>query len=997
MKTRIIETLQEFSQKDILNSNNTMFESISEELEISLEDLHEKSKQLLEIIVHNYAAFDISTIDKFNHKLIRVFAHDLKLPVNFEVELDTESVLNRAVDKLIDRAGTDSELTKILVDFAIEKADDDKSWDISLDFYNIAKLLTNENDMPFIELLKDKTLQDFKILKSELVKKETSAKQSIVEVAETVLSTLAQNGLEFSDFSRGTLPNHFKKAAELKLSGLYSNKLQGDLEERKGIYTKSLDADKAATIDTLLPELEKAYLTVKRLVFTSKFLENALKNITPLSVLNAIRQSLLEIKEEEDILLISEFNSIINSEIKTQPAPFIYERIGEKFKHYFIDEFQDTSLLQWENLVPLISNIISSENTKGNTGTAMIVGDAKQAIYRWRGGRAEQFIDLYSGNNPFFVDTQLHNLPANYRSYKAIVDFNNRFFKHVSTFAFTNPDHKALYEKSFQEDQLKHEGYVDIRFLDMEEEDNNKDACYSEAVFETIKTAQSQGFSLNDICIIVRKKKEGVAIAEFLTEKGMSIISSETLMIQNSPEVQFMNTVLSLSIQPNNAEAKVSFLNYLAKNLSQIEDKHAFLASMMPLKNDLFFEALQDYGYDFNSNDFSQLPLYEATESIIRTFRLTDSSDAYIQFYLDEILNYSQKPHASFQGFLDYWELKKGRLSIVSPSGEDAVQIMTIHKSKGLEFPVVIFPYANQDIYFDMRPKTWYPVEKTEFCDFSYLLLNLNKDLEDLSPLGAQVYQDYRSNLELDSLNLLYVVLTRAVEQLYVISELDLDKGQNEKPNLYSGLLINYLKTIKLWDPSQLTYTFGAPGKTSEVKDQSDVNEKSQLFISTKKEDHHLSILSNSGLLWDTDQAEAIERGNLVHDIMALINTSADAKTAFEFYMNAGRLNPLQAEQLHLDIDGILNHELLKTYYETGAEVYNERDIITRSGKILRPDRLVINSKKEVVIIDYKTGLPSPKHKEQLYDYQSVLEDMGYTVVKKILIFINHGISVKEL
>src|SRR5690606_34857512 len=159
-----------------------------------------------------------------------------------------------------------------------------------------------------------------------------------------------------------------------------------------------------------------------------------LKNITPLSVLNAINNSLKELKEEDDLLLISEFNSLISNEIKNQPAPFIYERIGEKFKHYFINEFQDTSKLQWENMVPLIDNALSGENLKGETGSAMIVGDAKQAIYRWRGGKAEQFIDLYTDGNPFFVQKSVYNLPANYRSLKQIVNFNNSFFNHLSTY-----------------------------------------------------------------------------------------------------------------------------------------------------------------------------------------------------------------------------------------------------------------------------------------------------------------------------------------------------------------------------------------------------------------------------------------------------------------------------------------------------------------------------------------------------------------------------------
>ncbi len=994
MKSRIIETLQQFSEDSILDSNNVMFSIICEELNVEPDKLHQKSKRLLETIVHNYAAFDISTIDKFNHKLIRVFAHDLKLPINFEVELDTQSVLARAVDKLIDRAGSNKELTKILVDFAIEKADDNRSWDIGFDFNAIAQLLVNENEMPYLETIKDKTLDDFLKLKKKLQSKLELLETMITETALAVLDIIDKSGLEFSDFSYKTLPNHFKKAAELNFTGLYNNRLEDNIKERKGIYSKSLIPSKKDAIESLIPQFETAYLNIKQAVFTAKIYKNALKNITPLSVLNAIRQSLAEIKEDEDILLISEFNGIINSEIKTQPAPFIYERIGEKFKHYFIDEFQDTSVLQWENLVPLVSNALSGENLKGETGSLMLVGDAKQAIYRWRGGRAEQFIDLYSGENPFFMSPDMHHLPANFRSFEEIVNFNNGFFNHISEFFLSNEKHVDLYRNSTQDIKFEEKGFVNLDFLDIE--NGQKDKAYCETVFESISKIKSNGYHLSDICIIVRKKKEGIAIAEFLTEKGVPIISSETLMINHSPQVQFLDNLLALNIHPNNNEAKVNVLIFLAENQLQVDDIHLFLAKFTALKGKAFFEALKTYGYDFSMEEFLHLPIYEAIESAIRTFKLVEKSNAYVQFFLDEVLDYSQKKEASLRGLLEYWNSKKERLSIVSPLGKEAVQIMTIHKSKGLEFPVVIFPYANQDLYFDLQPKIWFPVAKKEFCGFPNLYLNLNKDLEEFSELGKLTYLDYRSNLELDTINLLYVVLTRAAEQLYVISELDLDKDQQEKTNFYSGLFISYLKKIGLWDNSLLNYQFGTPGKLSEETKTENLSIETDTFISTSKEDHHLNIITNAGLLWDSRQIRAIERGNLVHDIMAKIELKEDVNAAFEHFINLGKLNGKQYEQLLADVNSILTHPLLNVYFNTKDIVLNERDIIAKSGQILRPDRLVINTKNQAVIIDYKTGLPNPKHKEQLFEYQNVLEQMNLETIKKFLVYINDDIVVKE-
>ena len=995
MKERIIEMLKLFSDENILTSPNSMALVLTEELDLDLINLQKKSKLLLERIVHNYAAFDISTIDKFNHKIIRTFAFDLKLPINFEVELDTVSMLAKAVDNLIDKAGTDKNLTKALVDFAIEKTDNDKSWDISYDFNIIAKLLVNENEIPYLNQLKDKPISDFKALKNKLQKQQKEIETRIVEVAQNVISLIEQSQIDHKDFSGGYLPKYFSKISSGNFDVSFSTKWQSDLIEGGSIYPKRVAADISDSIESIRPQLIVAFTRTKGDIFQIKFLQNAIKNITPLSVLSAISKSLQEIKEEDDLLLISEFNSIINDEIKWQPAPFIYERLGEKFKHYFIDEFQDTSVLQWENLLPLIDNVISAENLKSESGTTMLVGDAKQAIYRWRGGRAEQFIDLYSKHvRPFTIEQKVMNLNYNFRSHKAIVQFNNSFFDHISDFAFSNTEHKFIYKNAEQIEFIPSQGYVELSFLNFEKED--KDLKHCEAVLETINKAQRHGFALKDICIIVRKTKEGIAIAEYLSDLGIAIISSETLLLKNSPEVQFINHLITLSLQPNNDEIKIQLLNFIAEDKLKLENKHEFFEELMNLTTSDLFDKFIHFGFDFNLKAFLQLPLYEAIESVIREFQLNETSNAYLQFYLDEIFDYSQKYNASFSGFLEYWDRKKDKLSIVSPSGKDAIQIMTIHKSKGLEFPVVIFPYANQNIYADINPKVWFPVDEEEYNGFSHLYINMNKDLEDINLQGAEIYHNYRSQLELDSINLLYVVLTRAVEQLYVISEYDIDKNHNENLNFYSGLFINYLKAVGKWSEQQLEYSFGELETPSEVKKaQANTLEQTQ-FISTKKEDHNLNILTNAGYLWDTAQESAMERGNLVHQIMSFIKTEADVDFALEHYKDLGMVNAEQLIELRHIINRIIHHDELKSYYKSDLTIYNERDIMSKYGKILRPDRVVINATNQATIIDYKTGMKDAKHQEQLFDYQYVLEEMNFEVIRKILIYINDDIVVKE-
>jgi ATP-dependent exoDNAse (exonuclease V) beta subunit len=409
-----------------------------------------------------------------------------------------------------------------------------------------------------------------------------------------------------------------------------------------------------------------------------------------------------------------------------------------------------------------------------------------------------------------------------------------------------------------------------------------------------------------------------------------------------------------------------------------------------------FFNEITQYGYHFNVNEFIQLPIYEAIELIIYSFKLTQTSNAYIQFFLDVLLDYSQKHNANLIGFLSYFEEKKDNLSIVSPEGQNAVQIMTIHKSKGLEFPIVIFPFADLDIYKEQNAHIWFPIDKEKYNDFDISYLNFNPDLELLNGQGADLYHQRRGELELDNINLLYVALTRPVEQLYIISNYNLDSKGNEKLKHYSGLFINYLKSEGLWNDNQLHYSIGNSKKESSNKTQTTTQEQNS-FISFPKKQHNINIVANSGYIWDTTQEDAIEKGNLIHLLLSKINSEEDIDYTFESFLENGLISKEQYKQLYDDVKQLVNHPEINPYFNTELVIYNERDIITDNGEIIRPDRLIFLSDREVVLIDYKTGNHHQKYIQQLDHYQSVIEKMDLKVVKKILIYINDTIEIKEV
>ena len=992
MKVRIIETLKEFSDSTMCHGNGSMFEEIRKDLNLPSKTLQKKSQKILFNILKNYGAFDISTIDKFTQKLIRTFAFDLKLPLNFEVELDTESLLFKSVDNLISKAGTDNELTKLLIDFAIEKIEDNRSWDVSYDFNNISKLLVNENDIPFLNVLKNKTLDDFKALKNSLNKRSSFIEKQIKETALSALSLITNNGLEYSNFSRQTLPKHFIKASQLDINNLYSNKLQENLEQQSSIYNKTLDERLKKLIDLILPKLKTQYLILKTLIYQYKFISNCYKNCTPLSVLNLINKELLSIKIDENKLLISEFNSIVSDQIKSQPVPFIYERIGEKFKHYFIDEFQDTSEMQWTNLIPLIDNALSSENA-----SLMIVGDAKQAIYRWRGGKANQFINLFNNSdNPFNIDSEIKSLDTNYRSSKAIIEFNNSFFRFCSNHAFLDNSHKELYHNSEQKTNSKKQGFVNLSFLNVSDFAIND--LYPQKVLDQIHNCINLGYKLSDICVLVRKSKEGVAIANFLSDRDINIISSETLAVERSLEVCFIVSTLRYLMNHYDDQSKLEMLIYLVDKL-EVPNKHDFISHHIRLNQDGFFKALSCYNILFDAHESVQLPIYELIESIIYQFSLTTSSDAYIQFFLNFTFKFSSSHSSNITDFLQYYDRKKDRLKINSPEGINAIQIMTIHKSKGLEFPIVIFPYADLNIYEEIDPKIWFSLDDDDYCGFSHTLLSYNKDMAEFGEQGLEIDYIHKTELELDSLNLLYVALTRAVEKLYIVSGVHYDSKKNIaiKNNRFSGLFMNYLKDLNLWRDEQLDYSFGKNDNVIPKKDSEKNTYHQQLFISIPRKEHQINILTKSGLLWDTSQKKAIEKGNLIHDVMSHIKTQKDISFALSSMLDTGIINNNQKNKLSKVVMSIVTHPKLKSYYSEKNTVFNERDIITSTGLNLRPDRLVFTNKQEVTIIDYKSGVQQKQHEAQLQTYQNALEDMGFNVYNKLLVYINDTIEIKEV
>ena len=1008
MKSRILWNLSEFAEKipdpkaaelmDILSNGRRKKDNPQEwqdePIGLSIIQIQTKAQQIIKHIIHNYAAFDISTIDKFTHKVIRAFAHDLNLPMTFEVTLDTENLLTEAVDAIIAQAGEDDVLTKLLIDFTMQKTDEDKSWDISREIFDTGRLLLNENNRQEITHFQDKSISEFIEIKNKVAQACQVINKENSQLAKTLLALIEKNGIDIKSFSAGHFPNHLKNIADEKFNP--NNKTYHEFEDIKINKT----AKDKLVIEAIIPELLSVLETIYSKFEKREFYNAFLKNITPLSLLNKVSIELAKIQKDQNVLSIAEFNKIIYNEIQNQPAPFIYERLGERYRHFFIDEFQDTSEMQWQNLIPLIDNATSSE-FEGEKGTLMIVGDPKQSIYRWRGGKAEQFIELSKDKKPFNnPDKKLFTLDTNYRSYSQVIDFNNKFFYYLST-EFKNADYKDLYENhSRQEENRKKGGYVNISFIPKlentteDEESLDKIEMYLKTTLNTIEKVKKEGFEYQEIVILTRKRSHGTEVANYLIENKIPIISSETLMIKNSSDVQMIINVLKYLNNIFDVEAKASFLNYLANQLQIDLDVHDFILKGKEKVREIDFELwLSEFDISISFQDIRKKSLYEAVEIIVSKFRV--KSHAYVQYFIDIVLERDIRNQAGIADFLSYWDKNNDKFSIPSPEGKNAIRIMTIHKSKGLEFPVVIMPFADEDYVRKPKDKLWLDAEEETF-GLPKVLIDNSSSVENFGEEAAAVFQEKKQEELLDNINVLYVALTRAEEQLYVISQYLEPNKDGQYPYNSASFFIEYLIAIEVYNPSILEYEFGNKSKLSKVIL---INDETNTIptISNVLNPKDIKIAQREALMWGTHQQKAIEYGNIIHEILSSVKTANDIDIAIQNAIENGLITLNQKETVLKSIQEIVNNIELQSYFSSGNEILNEQSIIQKEGKTIKPDRMVLTKNKEVYLLDYKTGTHNQKYQLQLENYQNAIEKMGLKVTKKALVYIGDKINVVNL
>ena len=982
MKSRILNSLKEYSSVAEIGKTPQMVVDICEALELSTAELAFRSRQALKLILQDYAAFEVVTLDRFTHRIIRSFARDLGLSLSFEVEIQQEQMLMQVVERIIDKAGSDKEITPLLEQFTLQKMDDQLSWDISANLFEIAKLLLKENDRIPLQYVLSQSRVAFGHQHDFLKTYSNTCKQNISLIGTEVLGLIESKQLIKADFSRGTLYKHFQKLKQLDFACLYDNKLDENLEAEKNIYNKSLDSDKASRIDEILPELRSSFHKAKQYYHQFSLASDILKQWIPLSLIKILDEELELYQLENNKVLLGTFNDRISKEILHQPAPYIYERLGEHYRHYYLDEFQDTSSLQWSNLIPLISQPLEGLDEDGTSGSLLIVGDPKQSIYRWRGGHVEQFLSLLQSQSPFQVNSTISLLETNYRSYDVVVNFNNAFFESLLPQIHGEQNRSIFSNNCKQNTNSKRGGYVEIDQFFAKDTKEEVTKIHVQKSFEAINSALEQGFAHNELAVLVRTKAQATAISEFLAVHQIPFLSSESLNLSHSKEVQFIIGLLRLVLDENNLEHRLTVLEFLRIDYGGGETYHDFISTHYRKSIQTTLNAFE---IRFNFSNFKAMPLYEAVEAAFYAFELSSSIDAHLQTFLDHVFEFNQQKHNDILSFIMHWELQGDSLYVTTPKGINAIQVLTIHKAKGLEFPVVILPFLDDPIQGNHQAKVWLDTEDFFGEDISKGWIPFTKRVETYGEQGKALFDKVQQANELDALNVLYVAMTRPVEQLILISN-----GAATKQDSYPSFIKNFLNTNGKEEEAVLTL-----GKKRSSTVNRDFNLDHGFFsIEAIPKDWQNNLMlqaySQPESKWNSPKVQGI----LIHELLAKIKIASDVDWVLDEACALGKIDLNAIEMFKQILTEVVDHPFLKLFFSDAYTVWNERDILIPDSENIRPDRLMENE-DEIVLIDYKTGKPKNVDRQQIDHYKHVVSQVFKgKKIKTFLIYIQNGKKV---
>lgn len=1000
MKERILSWLKSFTEEGY--ENNSELLSIQKELaeqgkKFTIEQLHIQSKEVLDYILHHYSTLNIGTIDKFNARLVRSFSYELGLAQNFNLEIQSEPFLLEAVDKMLENIGEDGQISEAFLDFVNYNIDQEDRVNIPKTLFKTAKEFIKDKHYHRLEENKAFDWEAYEKAKVELRKEIHELKEQSRKIAQDSLELIKNNGLEIEDFANGGsgIGGFFSKFIDFLIGKREKFPFPANEENflnsiTKGASTKSKNKEEIvfSILDVLVDNRQNI---IKNYILGEKK-EKILQALLPLKVNKEIQDQLQAIELENDLVLLSKFNVLINENLQNEPSAFIYEKVGTQFQHYFFDEFQDTSLLQWMNFLPLRDHNVSIENS-----SFTLVGDPKQSIYRFRGGNAEIMLDIINGKDPSPVAVHLETLKNNYRSAQNIVKFNNDLYRFYET--KLNPEHAKLFGEYAQQEPIsKISGRVKVQLL----ENDVKGVFYQEAsekMRDDIQECLDNGFSFSDIALMCRGNKDILNFSKKLgglkvTYKGeemfVKTISEKGLTLDLSPTLRGLIQFLYWEVYPKNKRYLLRMMYELAEaGRVKMNDFSEEMQKILALESKKEIEAYltTHYGLRLRQEDFPHLNLYNFIEYYIHEFSVLHKETDFLLNFLELLYNYSQNTGATLKDFLHFWEEEGKNVSVQASENIDAIQLMTIHKAKGLEFPVVLLPMENE--HSDTKVEEWLLLDENNALKsvnikgFEKSLMNYDQEIADFNE--SNTYKNF-----IDRLCLQYVATTRPVEQMFLYLQKPTveSKTGNEKSSkieiydFVQSLNLHHLDSFEVF-PAQNEDDF-------KKKSSSKENEYISQSISSLAQKHdkkaNITIATPSKSYKALNQK--VRAGIFAHEILAEIYSEEDIEKVLRKYLLEGTITLEEKSE----IEKTLHHVLAQypQYFAKGLEIMNERELMIE-GKLYRPDRVVKNN-NEWYVIDFKTGNPSDKEKEkyqkQIDFYTSALEKFGMKMGGAALIYL---------
>jgi ATP-dependent exoDNAse (exonuclease V) beta subunit len=962
MKERVLYSLKEFSIPENNKNPSPLFNEVKKRLNFSNEEINRKSKTRLTKILHNFSFFQIDTLDSFSHHIIRSFANELNYSSDFNVTIDNQDIIEEAVSQVFNNNNKDQ--NNLLIDFAVKKISEGKSWDVEHDLKEFAEAIFNENQFKDVEDSSSTSYKGYNKLKIDLENKKQNELRKKTEILQKIDVFFKAQKFEIM-FTRNAFPKFLDKVNEndftwKAVSSIESLFLKGALI-KKACYDKT-----PSQAMEFVTKTEGLFLDLKTVLVNISTINSFENSVTPTALLKTIKTHFKDIQKEKNQISISEFNEIINREITNQPISFLYEKLGIRFNNYFIDEFQDTSSMQWTNIVPLISHALESDN-HDESGSLLIVGDPKQSVYRWRGADPNIFISLMGTTNPFNVAKSSNGLPKNYRSKKEIVKFNNKLFSSVAGL-FMNSNYNRIYKLgSNQVENEKQGGHVTIKFLSPELKKSEELEEVLKTTIDRVKCCNGRGFKYSEIAILTRDNKQASLISARLIEKRIPIECFDSLSIGNSEKVKILINVIKLRQNPRNKISKFEIANYYYSNVSN-GDQYLFFKNIIELELANFFKKLGAEGVE---NSFN-MELVDSIDYCIKRLKMDeDNSNPFLAFFKEILYNQVYNKNCNENEFLLFWDKNKDKLFVPSQDTNNSVKILTIHKSKGLEYPVVIYPFVDSVTYRKRGLKKWLPIDENQ--DSTKLLMPFNENLKEYNRYFKNEYENTLVNQELDNVNLLYVALTRAIDELHMIPVYP-KLGAIDS---HSQMLRFFLQSDKKWSDKNFNYIWG----------EKTVKKKIKRIVMEKVNKFHTQTLSIKPEIRFTNQK--IKFGNAFHDFMSRILYVSDYKKEAEIFMKLNFIDLEVKKQILSVSKQLINHPNIKKHFLSNNSVVCEKEIFVDNGKPIRPDRIVFNENKQIVIIDYKTGERSNKDENQIKKYRQILSKMGYKVNKTVLIYVS--------